>query len=128
MASNDNERNFAEEILADVRSQIAADDDVLGEARKRRNHVTRIARKSTGTLRSLNSGSVAHGTVNCPVTDADAGVVLDRRSYPELGADGDGVGPVDIADEVMDFIVDELIDEYPAATAEVTKRAILFEF
>lgn len=128
MAANDNERNFAEEILADVRQQIAADDDVLREARERRSHVTRIARKFPGALRSFSSGSLAHGTVNRPVTDADAGVVLDRRCYADLGPDGEGVGPVDIVDEVMDFIVDELVDDYPNVTAEVTKRAILFEF
>ena len=39
-------------------------------------------------LKTFDSGSVAHGTVNKPVSGADRGVVLDRRTYPELGPDG----------------------------------------
>ena len=43
-----------------------------------------------GALRWFRSGSVAHGTVNKPVTDADCGLVLDRRNerYATLGPDG----------------------------------------
>jgi hypothetical protein len=92
--------DYAGQVLTDVREQIAADDDVLKEARERRNLVTKHARDFDGALKSFNSGSVAHGTVNKPVSDADAGIVLDRRKYPELGPDGDDEPPNAIVEDV----------------------------
>jgi hypothetical protein len=68
--------DYAGQVLTDVREQIAADDDVLKEARDRRNLITKHARDFDGALKSFNSGSVAHGTVNKPVSDADAGSSL----------------------------------------------------
>ena len=90
--------DYAGQVLTDVRGQIAADDDVLKEAKERRNLVTKRARSFDGALKSFNSGSVAHGTVNKPVSDADAGIVLDRRTYPELGPDGDDEPPNEIVE------------------------------
>ena len=120
--------DYAGQVLTDVREQIAADDDVLTEARERRNLVTKHARDFDGALKSFNSGSVAHGTVNKPVSDADAGIVLDRRKYPELGPDGDDEPPNAIVEDVAEHIIERIREDYPGATKEITKRAILFEF
>lgn len=120
--------DYAGQVLTDVRRQIAVDDDVLSETKDRRNLVKRHARSFSGALKSFDSGSVAHGTVNKPVSDADCGVVLDRRTYPELGPDGDDAPPGDIVQEMADHVIDGVREDYPEATAEVCKRAILIEF
>jgi hypothetical protein len=69
----------------EVRKKIAAADEVLKEARARRDLVAESAMDIEGSLRWFRSGSVAHAMVNKPVSDADSGLVLDRRSYPTLG-------------------------------------------
>jgi hypothetical protein len=120
--------DYAGQVLTDVREQIAADDDVLKEARDRRNLITKHARDFDGALKSFNSGSVAHGTVNKPVSDADAGIVLDRRKYPQLGPDGDDEPPNAIVEEVAEYVIERVREDYPHVTKEITKRAILFEF
>jgi hypothetical protein len=120
--------DYAGQVLADVRRGIAVDDGVLSETKARRNLVKRHAQSYPGALKTFDSGSVAHGTVNKPVSDADCGVVLDRRSYPELGPDGDGVGPDDIAAHVAAHVIVGVREEYPDATCRVCKRAILVEF
>jgi hypothetical protein len=112
-----------------IRSQIAADDPVLTEARKRRDSVLSIASKFPGALRTFNSGSLAHLTVNHPVSDADCGVVLDRRSHPDLGPDSKGRnGPSKIVAEVREFVCPELRKCYPDVRCRLTKRAILVTF
>jgi hypothetical protein len=80
--------DYGEYHVERVRQQIQADDGVLAEARRRRDDVRALAERYPGALRSFPSGSVAHGTVRKPVNDADSGMVLDRRTYPELGPDG----------------------------------------
>jgi len=79
--------DYASQILADVRAQIAVDDEILSETKARRNLVKRVARRFPGALKTFDSGSVAHGTVNRLVADADCGVVLCRaaqRAQPLL--------------------------------------------
>jgi hypothetical protein len=90
----------------EVRAKIAADDKVLKEARKRRDLVAESAMDIEGSLRWFRSGSVAHGMVNKPVSDADSGIVLDRRNpkYAKLDPDGDNEGPDDVLDELRDII------------------------
>ena len=105
-----------------------ADIDVLREARQRRDRIRAVAEQFTGALRSFNSGSLAHATVNRPVKDADCGVVLDRRSWRDLGPDGDGVGPDRVVNEMSQFILPRLRERWPKAQRTITKRAILFEF
>ncbi len=120
--------DYAEQYVELVRERIAADDDVLAAARRRRDRVRRVAERFTGALRSYNSGSLAHGTVNDPVKDADCGIVLDRRSWPELGPDGDGAGPCDVVKQVAEFVVDKLHEEWPDVSFTISKRAIVFDF
>ncbi len=126
--------SYTAKVLDEVRAQLAPDDVVLKEARGRRELVTAAAMGFPGALRPYRSGSLAHGTANCPVhkrdqgLDADCGVVLDRRTYPQLGPDGAGIGPTQIVNQVLSHVTRAVLDEYPKATLEPTKRAILIKF
>jgi hypothetical protein len=122
-------------LLSDIRAQLAPDDTVLKEGKERRDVVRDAAEKFNGALRSFCSGSLAHGTANCPIhqrdrgLDGDCGVVLDRRYYPDLGPDSAaGVGPVDIVDEMVAFVTEPVKTKYAKARFKVTKRAILVTF
>ena len=114
-------------FLNDVHAKLAPSDDTLTAARSRRDEVLKAARKYPGTLRTYISGSIAHRTANQD-TDADCGVVLDRRSYPKLGPDGEGEGPNQIVGDVRDFLRDRLKEDFPNIRFRVTKRAIKISF
>jgi hypothetical protein len=115
-------------VLNDVREQIAASDQVLKEAKERRALVATAAMQVEGSLESFRSGSVAHGTVNKPVTDADDGIVLDRRHHTTLGPDGEGETPNDIVDEIEDIVRPVVKKGYPKATVTQHRRGLLVEF
>src|SRR4051812_25596450 len=84
---------YTRPMLIDIRMQLAPDDAVIKEARARRDAVLGAASTFPAVLRTFFSGSLAHGTANCPVhrrdkgLDADCGVVLDRRFWTWLGPD-----------------------------------------
>jgi hypothetical protein len=126
-AHGDSAPDHAEQILDEVRQRIAPEDEVLKAARERRDLVKAQAMKFRGTARVFNSGSVAHGTANNPVNDADCGVVLDRRHHGDLGPDGAGVGPCGVVGDLITFITPPITAEFPDATVESTKRAVLVE-
>ena len=115
-------------LLDEVRAKIAADDDVLAEARRRRDAVAAAAMMSEGALRRFRSGSLAHGTVNAPVSDADGGVVLDRRTWTKLGPDGEGEGPAGIVSDICDLVDATLRDSYPSIVVDTSKRGLLVSF
>lgn len=125
---------YTTEVLNEVRSQLAPRQDAIDEARERRRIVKDAAMSFPGAMRPFNSGSLAHATANCPVhrrdqgLDADCGIVLDRRTYRELGPDGGGIGPNAIVQLMVDHITGKVQAEYPAARLRVTKRAILITF
>ena len=114
-------------FLNDVHAKLAPSDDTLSAARSRRDEVLKAARKYPGTLRTYISGSIAHRTANQD-TDADCGVVLDRRSYPKLGPDGEGEGPNKTVEDVREFLRDRLKEDFPNVRFRVTKRAIKISF
>ena len=121
--------NHAERIIADVHAQITVERRVLALARQRRNAITAAARRFDGALRVFFSGSVAHGTVIFAVEDADAGVVLDRRRFRNLGPDGGNVGPRGIVERVARFVLAELHGYLPGLRYEIRgKRSIKFTF
>ena len=99
------------ELFERARGRIAVPDEVLKEARKRRDEIRDIVDEEFDTLRTFGSGSLAHGTQNDPLNDADAGVVLDRRAYERLGPDGDG--PCAVVEEVRGVLRTRLKKEYP---------------
>jgi hypothetical protein len=116
------------DILNDIRDQIAVDEEVLKETRARRDCVADAAMGIDGALRWFRSGSVAHGTVNKPVTDADGGIVLDRRTYPDLGPDGGGNGPEEITDELCKLVGPKIRETYPEAEIKKSRRGLYVEF
>ena len=120
--------DHAERLIKQVHADIAADDKVLSEARRRRNLVTGTAVKFPGALRGYGSGSVTAGLVILDVEDADGGVVLDRRHYPDLGPDGAGVGPSAIVPDVADFVLAGVQEQYPDAEIEIGRRSIKVSF
>ena len=106
---------------------MASSDDTLSAARSRRDEVLAEARSFPGALRTYKSGSIAHRTANQD-TDADCGLVLDRRSYPKLGPDGEEEGPNQLVEEVRQFLRDRLKEDHPDMRFRVTKRAIKVSF
>jgi hypothetical protein len=108
--------------LEAVRAQIAPIDVVLAEARSRLRDVRGLASTFPGALRTYASGSLAHRTVNHPVSDGDGGVVLDRRSYPALGPDGGGEQPREIVAELCELLAPTLRQIYPKARCGTSKR------
>ncbi len=124
--------SYTASLLADVRAQLAPDDAVIKEARQRRDAVRAAAASFFGALRGFNSGSLAHGTANCPVhqrdkgLDADCGVVLNRVHHPYLGPDAESKeGPRNIVEQMRAHLEKRVREKYPKATFKVTKRAIL---
>ena len=67
--------------LNDIHAELAPSNDTLYTARNRRDTVLTKAMDYPGSLRTYKSGSIAHRTANQD-TDADCGLVLDRRSFP----------------------------------------------
>ena len=126
---------YTQQMLDDVREQLAPDDAVLKEARARRDLARAAGESFHGTNRSFSSGSLAHGTANCPVhqrdkgLDADCGVVLDRRSHPTLGPDSqEQDGPTSIVEQMRDHLRLKIAARYPGASFEINRRAILVRF
>jgi hypothetical protein len=126
---------FTREILDDVRSQIAPDDAVLKETRARRDAAMKAGRSFRGARDSFASGSIGHGTANCPIherdkgLDADCGVVLNRRVHQTIGPDSsEGEGPADVVEEMRKHVLKELSNQYPKVSIETMKRALLIRF
>lgn len=116
--------SYAKDILEEVRKEAAPPDEHLIEARRRRDAVLTVAMEFATVRGSYVSGSVAHGTANT-VKDADAGVILDRRSHPNLGPDGNGEGPTGIVEEVRQHLRDsDLQETWSDIRFRVTNRAI----
>ena len=113
--------------LNDVHAKLAPSDNTLSAARSRWDEVLTEARDYPGTLRTYLSGSIAHRTANQD-TDADCGVVLDRRSYPKLGPDGEGEGPNQVVEDVRELLRDRLQGDHPEIRFRVTKRAITVSY
>ena len=110
------------DYLTSVRSDIAADDTVLAEARARLALVRNIAMNFPGALRTYASGSLRQHTVNHPVTDGDGGLVLNRVNYPELGPEGGGETPTDVAADLCGLLGPEIRKTYPKARCGSSKR------
>lgn len=121
--------DHAEDVLEDIRQEISASDSDLAEARERRTVVLDAAAGFDGALRTFASGSVAHADVNNPVSDADGGLVLDRRVHSSLGPDSDDdEGPDAVMDEVRNHVMGVVRESYPSARSRLIKRAILVKF
>ena len=114
---------YTQDILDEVRKQLAPMDATLTAARDRRDLVLDAALAFPGALRTYPAGSIAHRVANDD-TDADCGVVLDRRSFPDLGPDGEGVGPKGILESVRTHLRESMHESSDDLMFRVTKRAI----
>lgn len=120
-------------VLGEILREIAVPSDVLQEAKKRRDLVLSIAVEHDAARESYVSGSVAHGTQNKPLEDADCGIKVDRRfhAFRTFGPDSDeNHGPEKFIRTFSDFVTPKLRDQgYPNATVDLEgNRAIKFEF
>lgn len=110
--------------LEDVEKKVNADDEELKEARLRRRETLRICREFGGVLGTYVSGSVAMGVAVNPVVDADGGMILDRRSYPDLGPDGGGATPSEVVAQLHNFVGPKIRETWPKATVHNMKRGV----
>ena len=113
--------------LNNIHAELAPSDDTLSAAKSRRDEVLAKARDYPGILRTYISGSIAHRTANND-TDADCGLVLDRRAYPKLGPDGEREAPNQMVEGVRQFLRERLQEDHPDIRFRVTKRAIKVSF
>ncbi|QNE35885.1 hypothetical protein [Leifsonia shinshuensis] len=120
--------SITSDVLDEVRAQIDANPEALAEARERLKLVRKAAEALPGSLRSYRSGSLAAHTMLDPVNDGDGGIVLDRRSFPKLGPDGQGEPPKDVAAELQALIGPVVRETYPQARIRMSKRGPLVEF
>lgn len=124
------------QLIDQVRKDIQIPNEVIKEARARRDVVRDAAEAFPDAIRSFGSGSLQHRTAIAGMggkdthVDADAGVVIDRRRRSELGPDGAGEGPCGIAEEVRDFVGKKIRETYKKATLHLDgqKRSILVKF
>jgi hypothetical protein len=120
--------------LAEILREIAVPMAVLEEAKKRRELVLTIAMRHDAARAAFRSGSVAHGTDNKPLEDADGGVKVDRtfKAFRAFGPDAPdaGKGPEEFIQAFAQFVGPRLIEAgYPLANVNLEgNRAIKFEF
>jgi hypothetical protein len=125
--------NAAIQVLDAILREISVPMPVLREARARRNRVLEIAAGLPAVRGRYSSGSVAYGTANSPLEDADGGVRINRRlgDLREFGPDAThGLGPTALMEHFADYVVARLrARDYPDATVDASgKRAVKFEF
>lgn len=123
-----------DKALEEILRHIAVPSDVLGEAKRRRNLVCGLAMRHPAARDTWYSGSIAHGTHNSPLGDADCGVMVDRRSseFRAYGPDADGVGlgPEMFIQSFAEAILPHVrAAGYPDAEVDLSgNRAIKFNF
>lgn len=123
-----------DKALEEILRHIAVPPDVLTEAKARRNLVCELAMRHPAARATWYSGSIAHGTHNSPLGDADCGVMVDRRSleFRAYGPDAEGgaLGPETFIQSFAEAILPEVRGAgYPRAEVDLTgNRAIKFMF
>jgi len=117
-----------EDVLNEIRNRTDAHAEPPAEARTRLKLVRAKACAFPGAGRTYASGSIRQNTFIHPVDDGDGGVVLDRRTYPELGPEGGGVSPARITSLMCALLGPALREVYPKVRCTTSKRGprILF--
>jgi hypothetical protein len=121
-------------VLRSILEEISVPLDVLKEARARRDLVLSIAAAHQAARARYSSGSVAYGTTNSPLEDADGGIKINRRLHDlrEFGPDAPsgGLRPEGLMEHFGLHVVERLRRRgYPDATVDYTgKRAVKFYF
>lgn len=115
----------ADDVLGEILREIAVPVNVLKEAKDRRNLVLQIAMKHEAARAWFYSGSIAHGTENSPLGDADCGLKVNRRfeAFRIFGPDApEGRGPEEFVVMFADFILPRLRATYPQAGGESRRQ------
>jgi hypothetical protein len=121
-------------VVTEILHEIMVPADHLTEAKHRREVVCKLARRHPAARDHWFSGSLAHGTQNAPLGDADCGVMIDRRSteFRAYGPDAgpEGKGPEGFVQSFAAFIEPLLAQAgYPNARIDLSgNRAIKAEF
>ncbi len=120
-------------VLHDILKEVAVPLAVVDEAKNRRKLALEIAMSHEAAREGYVSGSVAHGTTNKPLEDADCGIVVNRRfqAFRAFGPDapGGGEGPRAFVAMFADYLEPRLREHYANAEATIGgKRAIKLEF
>ncbi len=121
-------------VLRSILTEISVPLDVLKEARVRRDLVLSIALAHPAARARYSSGSVAYGTANSPLEDADGGIKINRRlqDLREFGPDAvsGGLRPEGLMEHFGLYVVERLRRRgYSNATVDFTgKRAVKFYF
>ena len=121
-------------VLRSILEEISVPLDVLKEARARRDLVLSIAAAHQAARARYSSGSVAYGTTNSPLEDADGGIKINRRlqDLREFGPDAPsgGLRPEGLMEHFGLYVVERLRRRgYPNATVDFTgNRAVKFYF
>jgi hypothetical protein len=124
----------ADDALGEILREIGVPRPILDEAKRRRDLVLAIAMEHEAARAAYVSGSVAHGTENKPLEDADGGVKVNRRfeAFRRFGPDAPdgGKGPEEFIQTFADYVLPRLRERgYPKATVDLTgNRPIKFEF
>jgi hypothetical protein len=122
----------ADIALAQILEEISVPMPVLEEAKSRRNRILAIAEEHDAARDGAGfaSGSVAHGTTNRPLEDADCGIKVNRRfeAFRAFGPDGDeDRGPEAFIRLFSEFILPRFRQQYPRAEVDLEgNRAIKF--
>jgi hypothetical protein len=131
-ASSTNVSSAADSALREILSEISVPMAVLVEARRRRDRVLAIAEAHEAARDGAGfpSGSVAHGTTNRPLEDADCGIKVNRR-YDEFRVFGPDAaedrGPEAFIQLFANFVIPPLRRHYPDAEVNLDgNRAIKF--
>jgi hypothetical protein len=120
--------------LQEILREIAVPEAVLDEAKRRRTIVLEAAMEHDAARAAYVSGSVAHGTDNKPLEDADCGVKINRRfdAFRGFGpdAEGAGKGPEEFVQAFAEFVLPRVRRRgYPDAEVDLSgNRAIKVEF
>lgn len=123
----------ADTALKQILREIAVPKAVLDEAKFRRELVLEIGLQHQAARAKWVSGSVAHGTENKPLEDADGGLKIDRR-FELLRAFGpdapeSGKGPEEFIQLFAELVLPGVRQRYPNATLDLSgNRAIKVEF
>lgn len=122
----------ADAALDEILHEISVPMAVLEEARRRRDRVLTIAEEHDAARDGAGfaSGSVAHGTANRPLEDADCGVKVNRRfeAFRVFGPDAaQDRGPEAFIKLFSEFVLPRLRCRYPNAEVDLSgNRAIKF--
>jgi len=122
----------ADAALDEILHEISVPMGVLEEARRRRDRVLAIAEEHDAARDQAGfaSGSVAHGTTNRPLEDADCGIKVNRRfeAFRVFGPDAaEDRGPEGFIKLFSEFVLPRLRHRYPNAEVDLGgNRAIKF--